>query len=217
MEDRPREPRTVNRPRCPRHPIRPSRPSRSWPYPSRPDLPPPGDPPTRPLGAASREACSREPGLRARDGRPAGGRRSCRRRRLLSRRAKATPSPRRQTTPPPDRDSRAGGLETSKSSLGPTPEAPWPDPDGPWPDPDGPELRGARPASVCRPSSAGRGSFTHDSIIRLRGGSGREPVLQPESGDIPKISRIVCHEGQIVDQGNRSDHQVGFWNHDAFL
>ena len=47
--------------------------------------------------------------------------------------------------------------------------------------------------------------------------SGREPIFQPETRDVLKISRVVCHKGQIVDQGDSGNHQVRCWNRDALL
>ena len=54
------------------------------------------------------------------------------------------------------------------------------------------------------------GPQRRDHEMPLR--SGREPILQAETRDIPKISRVVCHKGQIVDQGHGRNHQVHVGN-----
>ena len=39
----------------------------------------------------------------------------------------------------------------------------------------------------------------------LPSGSGREPILQPETGDVLKVCGIVRHHGQVIDEGCRPD------------
>lgn len=42
--------------------------------------------------------------------------------------------------------------------------------------------------------------------------SGREPILQPESGDVPEIRRIVCYECKIINERRGADHQIHLRN-----
>ena len=46
-------------------------------------------------------------------------------------------------------------------------------------------------------------------------GSGREPILQPETGDVLEVGRVVCHHGEVMHEGGRADHEVHRANHNA--
>lgn len=35
-----------------------------------------------------------------------------------------------------------------------------------------------------------------------------EPILQPQTGDVPEIRRIVRYESNIINEGHRADHQI---------
>ena len=47
--------------------------------------------------------------------------------------------------------------------------------------------------------------------------SRREPVVQPQTGDVLKIRRVVSDHRQVVDQGCGGNHQVRCWNGNALL
>src|SRR5262245_5083053 len=75
-----------------------------------------------------------------------------------------------------------------------------------------------RPLSVTGGRGAiagGLGSFRLMTGFRSRAYSWREPVLEPQSGDILKMPGVVRHERQVVVEGYRSDHQIDGISSDA--
>ena len=51
-------------------------------------------------------------------------------------------------------------------------------------------------------------SFPLCSIMVQPIGSGRQPVFEPQVGDVREIRRVVGDEGQVVGEGDRCDQQV---------
>ena len=47
--------------------------------------------------------------------------------------------------------------------------------------------------------------------------SWRQPVVQPQAGNVLKIRGVVGHEGQVVDQGDGGNHQVRCRHRDSLL
>src|SRR5208282_2934723 len=61
-----------------------------------------------------------------------------------------------------------------------------------------PELRASREISCIPVSFSVPVSFPHCWIMVQPIGSGRQPVFEPQVGDVPKIRRVVGDEGQVV-------------------
>ena len=49
--------------------------------------------------------------------------------------------------------------------------------------------------------------MTHCSSIGFTA-SGSQPVIQPQTGDVLKIPRIVCHQREVMYQGDRANHEI---------